>query len=96
MRYWKVEMGNGYCGCYEEFVTTTEGYELSFCDCLGMYSYEYGAAGIEPVDDEEEAEESGQPTTEEYEARIADDSYWEEIDEEEFNRLVNEEDWEER
>lgn len=53
MRYWKVEMGNGYCGCDEEFVTkTNDNEELNFEDCLCMYSYSDGAASIDLEDEE--------------------------------------------
>lgn len=88
MRYWKVEMGNGYCGCDEEFVTKTkDDEELNFEDCLCMYSYSDGAAGIDLEDEE----------FEEYTyADIAEDSTWEEITEEEYQFLINERQLEER
>ena len=88
MRYWKVEMGNGYCGCDEEFVTkTNDNEELNFEDCLCMYSYSDGAAGIDLEDEE----------FEEYTyADIAEDSTWEEITEEEYQFLINERQLEER
>lgn len=88
MKYWKVVMGNGFCGCDEEFVTRTENRDLFFDDCLMMYTYENGAAGLDP--DDEEFEEYS------YEDYILDNSYWEEIDEEEYLHLVNDEDWEVR
>lgn len=89
MRYWKVKMGNGYCGCDEEFVTTTtENNDLIFEDCLDMYAYADGAAGINPND--EEFEEYS------YEECISDNTTWEEIEEEEYYSLVNDEDWEVR
>ena len=89
MRYWKVKMGNGYCGCDEEFVTTTtENNDLIFEDCLDMYAYVDGAAGINPND--EEFEEYS------YEECISDNTTWEEIEEEEYYSLVNDEDWEVR
>ena len=86
MRYWKVEMGNGYCGCDEQFLTKTDDdTELIFEDCLQMYSYTDGAAGLNP--DDEDFEECP------YEEYISENSYWEEIDEEEFQDLIDE-DWE--
>ena len=84
-RYWKVEMGNGFCGCDEQFLTITEKNGLSFFDCLDLYSYTDGAAGISPEDEEFEDYS--------YEDYIADDSHWEEITKEEFDKLSNE-DWE--
>lgn len=87
MRYWKVEMGNGYCGCDEQFVTTTEDSVLTFEDCLDMYAYTDGAAGLSP--DDEEFEEYS------YEEYISENTSWEEIDEEEFQNLVDD-DWEVR
>jgi len=83
MRYWKVEMGNGYCGCNEEFVTKTKDNEvLSFKDCLFMYTYSDGAAGIDPED--EEFEEYS------YEECIAENTTWEEITKEEYQALIDE------
>ena len=89
MRYWKVKMGNGYCGCDDNFLTTTEEKELLFEDCLDMYVYSDGAAGIDP-DDEEEFDMFYS-----YEDGIADNSDWEEITEEEYQALI-EDDWEVR
>ena len=85
MRYWKVEMGNGYCGCDEQFLTKTNDTELIFEDCLQMYSYTDGAAGLNP--DDEDFEEYP------YEEYISDNTNWEEIDEQEFQDLIDE-DWE--
>lgn len=89
MRYWKVEMGNGYCGCDDNFLTTTEEKELLFEDCLDMYTYTDGAAGIDP-DDEEEFN-----VFYSYEDGIVDNSNWEEITEEEYQALI-EDSWEVR
>lgn len=89
MKYYKVEMSNGYCGCDDNFVVTTDDdTELSFEDCMEMYAYADGAACIDP-DDEEFAEYS-------YEEHIAENSFCEEISEEEYRKLVDEESWEER
>ena len=88
MKYWKVEMGNGYCGCDEEFVTRTEDNDLTFEDCLDMYSYTDGAAGLSPND--EEFDEIP------YEECISDCTTWEEITEEEYQALIDEDWWEER
>ena len=89
MRYWKVEMGNGFCGCDEQFLTTTKkDEELDFEDCLEMYNYTDGAANIDPSD--EEFEEYS------YVECISDNTTWEEIEEEEYQSLINNEDWEVR
>lgn len=91
MRYWKIFMSNGFGGCDEEFLTTTEGdYELEFEEVLDMYSYESGAAGVDTADPEEFDEEYT------YTDRICEYSTWDEIDEEEFIQLRDEEDWEVR
>lgn len=89
MKYWKVEMSNGYCGCDDNFVTKTEDdTELTFNDCMEMYVYADGAAGIDP-DDEEFEEYSYEETVSEY-------SSWEEISEEEYKNLIEQEYLEER
>lgn len=82
-RYWKVEMGNGFCGCDEQFLTVTEKNELNFFDCLDLYNYTDGVTGIDPESDEEFEDYS-------YEICIADDSHWEEITKEEFDKLFDE------
>ena len=89
MKYYKVEMGNGYCGYDDNFVVTTDdNTELSFADCMEMYIYADGAGCINP-DDEDFAEYS-------YEENVLDNTSWEEISEEEYRKLVDEEYWEER
>ena len=89
MKYYKVEMSNGYCGCDDNFVTVVDDdTELSLADCMEMYMYADGAAGIDP-NDEEFADYL-------YEENIADNSTWEEISEEEYRKLVDEEYWEKR
>lgn len=94
MKYYKVECGNGYCGCDETFVTMSED-ELTFEDVLNMYTYESGFAGCEDgypdfLDENDEFSE------ELYYDAIGENSYWDEITEEEYNRLVEEEREEER
>ena len=89
MKYYKVEMSNGYCGCDDNFVVTTnDDTELSFEDCMEMYTYADGADCIDP--DDEEFEEYS------YEENIAENSFCEEISEEEYRKLVDEQYWEER
>ena len=91
MKYIKVSVGNGYCGCDEEYLLEESdgaNEDEIFDDILGTYSYESGAAGIDP--DDEEFEEYS------YEDCIADNTSWDEIDEEEFIRLRDEENWEVR
>lgn len=89
MKYWKVEMNNGYCGCDDNFVTKTDDdTELTFIDCMDMYVYADGAAGIDP--DDEEFEECS------YEETVSEYSSWEEISEEEYKNLIEQEYWDER
>ena len=87
MIFYRVTMGNGFLGCDEEFLTSSE-QDLNFWDLLEMYAYTDGAAGLDLED--EEFEECP------YEEWIADNSYWEEISEEEFILLRDEEGWEVR
>ena len=87
MIFYRVTMGNGLCGYDEEFLTSSE-QNLNFCDLLEMYTYTDDTAGIN-LEDEEFEEYS-------YEEWIADNSYWEEISEEEFILLRDEEGWEVR
>ena len=83
MRYWKVEMGNGYCGYDEEFVTRTFNNEfLDFEDCLDMYSYTEGAIDIN-LSDEEFEEYS-------YVECIYNNTIWEEITKKEYQSLIDE------
>lgn len=89
--YILVNVGNGYGGCDEEYLLemrdgASDG-EI-YDTILETYSYETGAAGIDP--DDEEFEEYS------YEDCIADNTTWDEIGEEEFIRLRDEEDYEVR
>ncbi len=91
MRYLLVEAGNGFCGCNEEYLLEVRDEaddEEIFNDILDTYTYETGAAGLDP--DDEEFEDYS------YEEYIADNSGWEEITEEEFIRLRDEEGYEVR
>lgn len=45
MIFYRVTMGNGFCGCDEEFLTSSE-QDLNFWDLLEMYTYTNGAAGL--------------------------------------------------
>lgn len=87
MNYYKVEMGNGYCGFDEEFLCEMDG-KLTFQDCLEMYAYQDGGAGLNPDDEEFDSYS--------YEECIEDSTFWEEITEEEFIHLRDEEGWEVR
>ena len=90
MIFYRVTMGNGLCGYDEEFLTSSE-QDLNFWDLLEMYTYTNDTAGIYLEGEEcEEFEECS------YEEWIADNSYWEEISEEEFICLRDEEGWEVR
>lgn len=90
MKFYKVSMDNSWCGFEEKFVTKSER-ELTFDDCVEMYSYAGGGAGLDPHDEDGEYE-----SYDEYLEDIASFSDWEEISEEEFNSLIEEEGWEER
>ena len=87
MIFYKVTMGNGFCGYDEEFLTSSE-QDLNFWDLLEMYTYTDDTAGIY-LEDEEFEEYS-------YEEWISDNTYWKEISEEEFILLRDEEGWEVR
>lgn len=98
MKYFEVHASNGLCGCDEKWVTATEKDDLDFYeDVLQYYSYESGYAGFENDEDEwaENDEEDGDPAVG-YENAICEYSSWEEITEEEFVRLRDEEGWDER
>lgn len=98
MNYFRVEAGNGLCGCNEKWITATEEDDLNFYeDILQCYSYESGYAGIEYDEDmwaeyDEEDNDSGIG----YENAICENSCWEKITEEEFVYLRDEEGWDER
>jgi len=99
MRYWKAELGNGFCGCDEQIVIMTEenSYDPvdNFMEFLeGYYSYFEGAAGITLGTDEEVEAGEAEITDEEYIQDIFDNSYVEEITKEEYDELI-EEGWEE-
>lgn len=96
MKYWKVECSNGFCGCDETWLMESEDdYNLTAEDVIGCYSYESGAAGINP-DDPEFDPESEEFEGETYEDLIYDNLMYEEISKEEFETLKNEELWEVR
>ena len=88
MIFYRVTMGNGFCGYDDEFLTSSE-QDLNFCDLLEMYTYTDDTADFD-LEEDEEFEECP------YEERIVDNSYWEEISEEEFICLRDEEGWEVR
>lgn len=91
MKYIYVHASNGFCGCDEDFLMTvpkeTSDSEI-FNEILQCYSYADGAAGMEP--DDEFFEEYS------YEAHIADYTEWDEVTKEEYERLKDEENIEER
>ena len=95
-RYYKVNCGNGCCGCDEEWLMEiTDSYELIAEEVIDCYSYESGAAGINP-DDPEFDPDSEEFEGETYEEMIYDNLSFEEISEEEFKNLRDEEGWEVR
>lgn len=100
MRYYKVEFGNGYCGCDDEFVFQQEDDEVSIEEnflefAMAYYTYAEGAAGIEVGTEEEVEAGEADMSYEENEQSILDYSYLEEITKEEYDALV-EDGWEER
>lgn len=98
MRYWKVEFGNGYCGCDEEFVYQQDeiSIEENFLDfAMVYYTYAEGAAGIDVGSEEEVKAGEAEITDDEYMQNIIDYSYIEEITKEEYDELVAD-GWEER
>ena len=86
MRYFKVECGNGLCGCDEEWLTTTDDSGLEYWMIYDAYTYSGGYAGqendIADYDSEEEY-------WEQYDVDIYENMYWEEISEEEYNNLID-------
>lgn len=93
-RYWKVECSNGLCGCDDKFVTTTENAEFTEADLFDYYTYEDGYAGIEYDEWEENGDSDN--ADDNYYAAILVNSCWDEITEDEYNYLIEEEGWEER
>lgn len=87
MKYYHIEMGNGYCGFDEEWLMTFEDnvtQEEIFNDAISVYTYEDGGAGLDPYDESEYEDYN------DYLDDIADYSSIEEITEEEFNKLKEE------
>lgn len=96
MKYYKVECGNGYCKCNEEWVSKYEkevNESWLYSDAFSRYSYADGFAGCECEYETEEEEEEWWGW---YEQSIWDNLSIEEITKEEYSRLINEENWEER
>ena len=96
MKYYKVECGNGYCGCNEEWVmfmnddsTEEEIYDMIY----NCYSYVDGFAqdGTQYLNGRE-LEEWWYV----YNAQIWENMSYEEVSEEEYYRLIDVERWEER
>jgi len=91
MKYIKVCASNGFCGCDEEFLLEVPkdwNDNAIFEEILNNYTYESGAAGIDPDDEEFEFVS--------YEECIANSTSWEEITKEAFIKLRDKEDWEVR
>ena len=90
MRYFYVSCGNGSCGCNEEWLMESE--EFPECtDVIECYSYETGAAGINIGDDEDD-----DISEEEYYENMMESVFIDEISEEEYIRLRDEDGFEER
>jgi hypothetical protein len=97
MRYYKVEFGNGFCGCDEEFVYQQD---ISIIDnfldfVMAYYTYAEGAAGIDIGTEEEVEAGEADLTDDEYIENILEYSFVEEITKEQYDELV-EDGWEER
>lgn len=96
MFYYKIECGNGYCECDDEWVTCYEekpNEDALYRDAYESYVYVDGFAGNE---NEYETVEEEEEWWEWYEQSIWDNLSIEQITEEEYNRLINEEGWEKR
>lgn len=90
MKYFSVSCGNGYCSCDEEWLM--EGEEYPECtDVIECYTYNTGAAGISIGDDEDD-----DLAEEEYFENMIENISIEEISEEEFINLRDNEYWEVR
>lgn len=94
--YLKVKCGNGYCGCDEEWLMEIDENASDkeiVEDIRNTYTYLEGADGLNPKDpDEEDFEPDYDISWDEYDENISDRISWEEISQEEFKRL-NEEEW---
>ena len=92
MRYWKIEVGNGICGCDDKWLMEQND-EPTMGDIMDYYIYAAGYAGQEnDISDYADAEEYW----EEYETDIMENTFCEEITKEEFIKLCDEEEWEVR
>lgn len=90
MMYYRVEMSNGYCGHDDEFLVVTEK-EPTGEDLMELYAYSEGGACLSPDDEEFQTDDED---ADGYFEAVMDNSSCEEIDEEEFIRLRDEEGWE--
>lgn len=79
MKYWRISMENGYCGFDDEFLMEQEE-EPTFDECFAVYTYAEGGGGLDPYDGEEFAD------YDEYEDAVCDNTFVEEITEDEFNQ----------
>lgn len=87
-----ANMSNGYCGCDEQYIMSFSddaSYEEIWDYLLEAYAYNDGFASNEIS--EEEAEEEGYDSIEEFwEAQIEEYSTYEEISEEEYRSYIEE------
>lgn len=93
MRYFVINASNGYCGFEDKWVVKTEDDSWEPSEggyILDTYVYAEGGGGLDPYDGEE------YDSYDDYVEDIYDNTVWEEITEEEFNQLLNEEGLEER
>lgn len=81
MRYFKVEMSNGFCGFDDTFLTCGDS-EPSFSECFDNYAYAEGGGGLDPYSGEEF------DTYDDYVECVEENTSIEEISEEEYNELL--------
>lgn len=81
MKYYKIEMSNGYCG-FDEIMLTRGDSEPSFFDCFNNYAYAEGGAGLDPYSGEDF------DTYDDYVDCVADNTSIEEISEDEYKSLL--------
>lgn len=86
MKYWKVEISNGYCGFDDNFLFESR-YKPSPEELFQLYDYAEGGGGLDPYDGEEF------DTYDDYVDEVLENIWCVEITQEEANQL-EEEGWE--
>lgn len=90
MKFWKVEISNGYCGFDDEFLVESE-QEPEPMELFEQYVYCDGGGGLDPWNDEDGDFES----YDDYVEQVLENIFCEEITEEEA-RAFEEDGWEYR